>query len=56
VTALFVDFGKTFDHVEHLLLLNKTAAVGVQPFVGRWMHSFLFLRQQRVKLGDVMAS
>jgi hypothetical protein len=31
------------------------AAFGVQPkFVGGWMNSFLFQRQQRIKLGDVV--
>jgi len=53
--AAFVDFAKAFDHVDHRLVLNKMAALRVQPFIIQWMHSFLLERRQRVKI-NIIAS
>jgi len=53
--AAFVNFAKTFGHVDHQIVLNKMAALGVQPFIIRWMHSFLLERRQRVKI-NIIAS
>ena len=52
VRALFVDYSKAFDRVDHNTLLNKMMAVGVPKLVLRWLFSFLNDRQQRVKLGN----
>ena len=46
--AVFVDFDNAFDRLDHHIVLNKMAALGVPPFVTRWMHSFLLDRRQRV--------
>ena len=51
--AAFIDFAKAFDHVDHHLVLNKMAALGVQPFITRWMHSFSLDRRQRVKIHNI---
>jgi len=53
--AAFVDIAKAFDHVDHQIVLNKMAALGVQPFIIRWMHLFLLKRRQRVKI-NIIAS
>jgi hypothetical protein len=56
VRAAFIDFAKAFDHVDHSIVLNKMMQLGVQPFVIRWMHSFLIDRTQRVKINNSVSS
>ena len=56
VRTLFIDYSKAFDHVDHATVLRKLAALGVQPFLLKWMHSFLKDRKQRIKIGDVFSS
>ena len=55
VRALFVDYSKAFDRVDHNTLLNKMMAMGVPKLVVRWLSSFLNDRQQRVKLGSSLS-
>lgn len=55
VRALFVDYSKAFDHVDHSTVLSKMAALNVDPCMIRWMHSFLSNRQQRVKIGPIVS-
>ena len=52
VRAVFVDYAKAFDHVDHPTVMRKLAALGVPLIILRWLHSFLMDRQQRVKIGD----
>jgi hypothetical protein len=54
--VLFVDCAKAFDHVDHTTVLLKMAALRIDPKLLKWMHSFLFQRQQRVKIGLVFSS
>jgi len=56
IRALFVDYSKAFDHVDHSTVLRKMAALGIDPCLLKWMHSFLLNRQQRVKIGRVVFS
>jgi Reverse transcriptase (RNA-dependent DNA polymerase) len=56
VRTLFIDFSKAFDHVDHATEFRKMKCPGVQPFLLRWMHSFLYERKQRVKIGDGFSS
>ena len=46
----FVDYAKAFDHVDHLTVIRKLAALGVPHILFRWLHSFLTNRQQRVTI------
>ena len=55
VRALFVDYSKAFDHVDHSTVLNKMAALDIHPCLLKWMHSFLLNRQQRVKIGNTFS-
>ena len=55
VRALFVDYSKAFDHVDHTTVLSKMAALNADPCTIRWMHSFLSNRQQRVKIGSTVS-
>ena len=55
VRALFVDYAKAFDHVDHGTVLRKLHSYDVPSFVINWLVSFLQERQQRVKIGDVLS-
>ena len=52
VRAVFIDYAKAFDHVDHTIIIRKLSELGVSPVLTRWMASFLCDRQQRVKLSD----
>lgn len=54
VIAVFVDYAKAFDHVDHTIVMTKLAALGVRSVPLRWLHSFL-LNRQRVKIGDMLS-
>ncbi len=47
---LFIDFSKAFDSVNHCTLLSKFKQLEIHPILIRWMHGFLFQREQRVKI------
>jgi hypothetical protein len=53
--ALFVDYSKAFDHVDHSTVLSKMETLKAEPSAIRWMHSFLSNRQQRVKIGSTLS-
>ena len=53
VRAVFIDFAKAFDHVDHNVLLEKFMEFNVT--IVQWMCSFLRHRRQRVKIGSVMS-
>ena len=55
VRAVFVDFSKAFDHVDHNILVAKMYRFGLSDTVMRWMCDFLRCRTQRVKIGDVLS-
>ena len=52
VHALFLDFRKAFDLVDHGILLRKLAELNVNKSFWMWTKSFLEERSQQVKLGD----
>jgi hypothetical protein len=52
VRAVFVDYTKAFDRIDHNLLLNKLLSRGIPHCLVRWIFSFLKDRRQRVKLND----
>ena len=55
VRALFVDYSKAFDHVDHSTVLSKMTTLNADPCTIRWMLSFLSNRQQRVKIGSTVS-
>lgn len=55
VRAVFIDYAKAFDHVDHTIIINKLHAFGISTILIRWMYSFLSNRQQRVKLSDIFS-
>ena len=52
VRAVFVDYQKAFDRVDHNIVLHKLVQRNVPHFIIKWMFSFLEGRQQRVKIND----
>ena len=52
VRILFCDYSKGFDLVDHTILMENFAELGVPPVLLAWLHDFLSERQQRVKLGS----
>ena len=53
---LFVYIDHSFDSVNHVILLDRFRELGVHPVLISWLHSFLYQRQQRVKIGDEVSS
>ena len=53
-TAL-LDFRKSFDFVDHHILVAKLLSLGMKPIVVNWVIYFLRSKQQRVKLNGVVS-
>ena len=47
-----MDLSKAFDCMLHKLLVSKLEAYGVQPKSSKFILSYLFNRQQRVRVGE----
>ena len=56
VHALFIDFRKAFDLVDHGILLRQLAAMNVTKAFWLWIRSFLEDRNQQVKLAGTQSS
>lgn len=50
VDAIYADFSKAFDKIDHRIIVDRLAAVGVSGFLTRWIWSYLDGRCQRVSL------
>ena len=48
VCAVFFDISKAFDTVPHLPLLRTLIEIGIDPYLIRWIHSYLAGRSQFV--------
>ena len=51
VRMLLCDFSKAFDLVDHTIVIDKLASLGVHQSLVKWCANFLSQRTQRVKLG-----
>ncbi len=49
VRAVFLDFRKAFDLIDHTLLITKLFSLGIKSSVVNWIADFLKDRYQRVK-------
>ena len=54
--AIFLDFSKAFDTVNHQILLKKMQNYGIRGLPLNWFTSYLTNRQQYVSLGNVESS
>ena len=51
--AYFLDFSKTFDRINHTVVITKLIEWGVRRSIIPWICSFLTERRQCVKLGQI---
>ena len=54
--GLFLDFSKAFDTINHDILLSKLYSYGIRGNPLRWFESYLYNRNQVVKIGDTISS
>ena len=54
--AIFLDFRKAFDTVNHSILLDKLSVYGIRGIEREWFASYLGDREQRVKIGNSLSS
>ena len=52
--VLFLDYRKSFDLVNHYILIEKLITMELLAWVGRWMTVFLLDREQGVNIGDAV--
>ena len=53
--VLFLDLKKTFDCVNHQILLNKLAVYGVRGRTLNWFESYLSNKKQTCKLNNIFS-
>ena len=53
VCVVFFDVSKAFDTVPHLALLSKLSELGLDPYLLRWIRSYLSNRSQYVSIDGV---
>ena len=52
VRVLLLKYRKAFDLIDHHVLLNKLEQAGLPVFMVSWITTFLYLRRQRIRIGD----
>lgn len=55
VDAVYTDFSKAFDRVDHNILLSKVRKLGIHDPVLRWLSSYLSNRSQLVKFQGILS-
>ena len=55
VDAIYLDFSKAFDKVDHRILMKKLESLGITGKLLKWIEVFLTNRQQQVRIGDVLS-
>ena len=56
IHALFIDFSKAFDLVDHSLLLTKHKHMKINKNLSTWIQSSLSERTQQVKVPGILSS
>lgn len=56
VDAIYTDFSKAFDKIDHNVLLQKLADVGVDGNLLLWFKSYITNRTQAVAIGNVVSA
>ena len=55
VDAIYLDFSKAFDKVDHNILLCKIKILGIGGKIYSWIESFLKHRQQAVRVQGILS-
>ena len=53
--SVFLDFAKSFDTVNHKILISKLENYGIKGTVKQWFESYLSNRKQTVKIGSTFS-
>jgi len=53
--AVFIDYAKAFNYVDHSIVIQKLLDLGVPKVLVRWLCSFLVERQQRVIFSEYIS-
>ena len=56
VDVIYLDFAKAFDKLDFNITLHKLKLLGIDGKIGRWIHSFLTGRYQRVVVNGAMSN
>ena len=56
VDAVYLDFSKAFDKVDHRILLKKLKSVNITGKIWNWIQEFLLNREQRVRVDSVLSN
>jgi hypothetical protein len=56
IHAIFIDFSKAFEMVDHRILLSKLASMNLNKSFWLWIRDFLSTRSQQVKLLQMLSS
>jgi hypothetical protein len=54
--AIFLDFSKAFDTINHEILLDKIHSYGIRGVANKWFSSYISDRKQYVKIGETESS
>ncbi|CAG9120858.1 unnamed protein product, partial [Plutella xylostella] len=56
VDAVYTDYSKAFDRIDHVMLLKKLLSVGIRGDLFRWLKSYISNRTQSVVLNGYMSA
>ena len=56
VDAIYLDFAKAFDKVDHRILMLKLKSVNISGKIWNWIGEFLQNREQRVRVGSTLSN
>merc|ERR1711954_464804 len=56
LNAIYLDYAKAFDKVDHAILSNKLSKVGIVGNLANWLTSFVKHRKQMVRVGKNLSS
>ena len=56
VDAIYLDFAKAFDKVDHTILLKKLESINIKGKIWNWIRTFLTNREQRVRVDNILSN
>ena len=56
VDAVYTDFSKAFDKIDHAILVSKLEAIRLDKFLVRWLTSYITNRSQAVRVSNFVSA